>query len=89
MDQQTRELINCAKFNKHHLKGSTLIVNINGGTYAVHISGIGSKAIRCSLFVEFDDIIRYKNHRRLENMLYEKITKVYSNKKGGSVWKAL
>lgn len=89
MDKEVEELRATCRFNKPHLKGASLLVKINQDVYPIQISGIGNKAIRCSLFIEFDDIIRYKNHRRLENMLYEKITKVYPNKKGGSVWRAL
>ena len=41
------------------------------------------------LDLSYEDILKYKNHRKVEHMLYEKITKVYPNKKGGSVWRAL
>lgn len=89
MDQQTKELINTAKFNKNFLKGISVIVNINGNAYPLQISGIRTKSLRLSLFVSYEDILKYKNHRKVEHMLYEKITKVYPNKKGGSVWRAL
>lgn len=86
MDQQTKELINTAKFNKNFLKGISVIVNINGNAYPLQISGIRTKSLRLSLFVSYEDILKYKNHRKVEHMLYEKITKVYPNKKG---WECL
>ena len=51
MDQETKELVNTAKANKKHLKGASLIVNINGDSYPLQISGIGAKSIRLSLFI--------------------------------------
>lgn len=86
MDQQTKELINTAKFNKKHLKGASVIVNINGSTYPLQISGIGAKSIRLSLFLPYEDIIKYKNHRRLESIVNQKINKVYHSKIG-TVWR--
>ena len=75
MDHKT-ELKNTAKLNKKHLQGKSLIVDINGNTYPLQISGIGQKAIRLSLFVSYEDLINYKNHKRLENMLWDKINTV-------------
>ena len=86
MDHKT-ELKNTAKMNKNHLKGKSLIVDINGSKYALQISGIGQKSVRLSLFVSYEDLIEYKNHHRLENMLYEKINTVYEPKKKGSIWR--
>lgn len=80
------ELRNTAKLNQKNLKGSSIIASINNDTYAMQISGIGQKAIRLSLFVSYEDLLKYKNHRRLEHLLYDKITKVYQ-KNQKKVWR--
>ena len=87
MDHKT-ELKNTAKMNKNHLKGKSLIVNIDGSTYPLQISGIGQKSIRLSLFISYEDLIDYKNHRRLEHMLWDKINTVYPLKNKNPIWRA-
>ena len=87
MDHKT-EVRNTARMNKKHLKGKSLIVDINGSKYPLQISGIGQKSIRLSLFVSYEDLIEYKNHKRLENMLWDKINTVYPLKNTSSVWRA-
>lgn len=88
-DSAATDLKRTAKRNKGHLKGSSVITKINNDSYALQVSGIGEKSIRLSLFISYEDLIKYKNHRRLENMIYEKIVKVYPEKKKGTVWRAL
>ena len=88
MDHKQEEIRNTAKRNKNNLKGKSLIVDINGSTYPLQISGIGQKSIRLSLFVSYEDLIKYSNHKRLERMLWDKINKVYPPKNKGLVWRA-
>ena len=87
MDKEVKELMRTAKFNRGNLKGNSIISNIDGGTYAMQIVGIGNKAVKLSVFCSFEDIIKYKNHRRLENKIYNKIVDVYPSKKKSSIWR--
>lgn len=89
MNKAVTELKNTGKLNRKHLKGASIITNINNDSYALHISGIGEKSIRLSLFLTYEDLIKYKNHRKLENQIYNKIVQVYPSKKRGTVWRAL
>jgi len=89
MNDAAKELKQTAKINKKHLKGASLITKINNDSYALQVSGIGEKSIRLSLFISYDDLIKYKNHRKLEKMIYDKIVKVYPEKKKGTIWRAL
>lgn len=82
-----QELRNTAKYNKGNLKGSSIIAKINNDSYPLQISGIGAKAIRLSLFVSYEDILKFNHNRKLEHMLYNKINTVYPKKNGGSVWR--
>ncbi len=89
MCDAAKELKQTAKFNKKHLRGCSIITKIHNDSYAMQISGIGEKSVRLSLFIPYENLIKYKNHRRLEKMIYDKIVKVYPEKKKGSVWRAL
>lgn len=71
------ELKNTASHNKINLKGKSIISNIDGSNYALKINGVGRSAVRLSLFVSYDDILRYHNHKHLENVLFNMINKVY------------
>lgn len=87
MCDAAKELKQTAKFNKKHLKGCSIITKINNDSYAMQISGIGEKSVRLSLFISYDDLIKYKNHRKLEKMIYDKINTVYHSKGKGTVWR--
>ena len=88
MKQEQIELYNTARLNKDNIKGESLIARINNDSYILQISGVGKKADRLSLFLTYEDILKYKNHRRLETMVYRKINKVYPQKNKKSIWRA-
>lgn len=83
------ELRNTARYNKRHLKGQSVIANIYNNSYALSISGIGKKSIRMSLFLSYDDLVKYQHHKKLENMVYTKINTIYPRLNNQGVWRAL
>ena len=87
MTNQIEELRNTAKHNRKHLKGSTILSNIDNSNYSLKIGGIGAKAIKLELFLTYEDIIDYHNHKHLENVLYDKINTLYHSKGKGTVWR--
>ena len=89
MNQKIKELYNTARYkNKTALKKESIIVNIDNSNYSLQISGIGSKAVRLSLFIPYEDIINFHHNKHLENVLYNKINTVYPKKKKGTVWRS-
>lgn len=72
-----KELGHTACVNKEHIKYKTIIANINGTDYFLRISGVGAKAIRCDLYLSYEDIQTKKDTNKLESQLYEMINTVY------------
>lgn len=88
MNRKIKELYNTARYNKTTLKKESIIVNIENSHYPLQISGIGSKEVRLSLFIPYQNILDYHHHKHLENVLYDKINTVYPKKKKGTVWRS-
>ena len=87
MSNQIDELKNSARHNRKHLIGSTIISNIDNSNYSLRIGGVGAKTIRLELFLSYEDILNYHNHKHLENVIYDKINTVYHSKGKGTVWR--
>ena len=82
------ELRRTAKFNRKHRVNQTIISNIDNSKYSLKICWISAKGIKLELFLDWDDILKYHNHKHLENVLYNKINTVYPKKKKGTVWRS-
>ena len=87
MTNQIDELRNTAQHNRKFLKGSTILSNIDNSNYSLRIGGVGAKSIKLELFLTYEDILDYHNHKHLENVIYDKINTVYHSKGKGTVWR--
>lgn len=87
MDNKITELKNTARHNRKKILGSTIISNIDNSDYSLRVGGIGAKAIKLELYLTYEDILNYHNHKHLENVLYDKINTVYHSKGKGTVWR--
>ena len=86
-ENAANELIATARHNRKHLIGATIVSNIDNSNYSLRINGVGAKAIKLELFLTYEDILDYHNHKHLENVIYDKINTVYHSKGKGTVWR--
>ena len=71
-----QRLRNTAQYNREHIKYKTFIAKVDGRNYAFKIMGVGNKAIRLNIFLDYEDILKNKEVG-LEKILHEMINKVY------------
>ena len=65
-----QRLKNTASYNKKHLMYKTFIVSINDRNALLKIMGVGKKKVKLDLFVDYEDILKYKDVG-VEKILYE------------------
>lgn len=71
-----QRLKNTAFFNRKHLIKSSIIADVESGKHLFYVSGIGKDAVKLTVFVSYDSILKNKD-KGLTEKLYKMINKVY------------
>ena len=85
MDKEVREVRNLAKHNKSNIMVKTIDLDLNGKEYPLMIKGVGAKSIKLELYIYYEDILNEHDKQVLEGLLWDKINKVYPDKKSTTI----
>lgn len=75
--QELRELKNLARHNKSNVLHKKIRLNVNGNEYELIIKGVGNKAVKLELYLNYERILSNKDIGIIEGVLWEKLNKVY------------
>lgn len=81
MDKEVQELRNLARHNKRHLMNKSIDIELKKSDYPLFIKGVGAKAIKLELYLNYDTILENKNSGYLEQILHDKINRVHQDTK--------